>query len=41
VVESALARVAQLENLAEISDLVGRLVALESGTPAPATRPPR
>ena len=38
-VEIALYKVARLENLAEMSDLIGRLVALETGVPMPTSAP--
>jgi DNA polymerase-3 subunit gamma/tau len=37
VVEVALVRVARLENLSELSDVITRLAALETGAPAPAS----
>jgi DNA polymerase-3 subunit gamma/tau len=39
-IETSLVRVARLENLTEVSDLVGRLLALESGLPAPSAAGP-
>ena len=39
LVEMALVRIARLENLNEISDLVARLAALEAGLPPPAAHP--
>ena len=39
LVELALVRVARLEDLAEVGQLIGRLAALESGAPAPPARP--
>src|SRR5262249_10635620 len=40
LVELALVRVARLENLGSIGDLIARLSALEAGTPAPAAPQP-